>query len=263
MLTEPQSTELKQLVSRSLDRAEDIWNKVGREVQFLEARLTRAEAVPSSIPGHSWVSEDRPLVDTFVAAVVDIRDSSKHLLHAISQKEAKVSQLQRVFYETSALLPAVAQTLGYQKGRVTEYLGDGVLALFQVEPGEEKRAMYRAYWASQDCIGGVRSIVNNELARRYSLPALDLGVGLSFSKAIVTLVGLDGEKHPKAVGECVYRAAKLSKGRNEVYVDEWLKNAWPSEKGGFLQFLSRTLHGEQGYLLHAARAKAPVLIAQT
>lgn len=253
MLTEQQSIELKQLVSRSLDRAENIWNKVGREVQVMEERLAKDEALPSSIPGHSWVSEDRPLVDTFVAVVVDIRDSSKHLLQAISPKEAKVSQLQRVFYETSALLPAVAQTLGYKKGRVTEYLGDGVLALFQVESGEEEQSIYSAYWASQDCIVDVRSIVNNELAFRYSLPALDLGVGLSYSKAIVTLVGLDGEKHPKAIGECVYRAAKLSKGRNEVYVDEWLRNSWPSGKGGILRFLSKTLRGEQGYLLQEAR----------
>lgn len=253
MLTANQGSELKALVVRSLDRAEATWNKVGDELRLMEASVAKAEIVPSKIPGHNWVSDDRPLVDTFIAAVVDIRDSTKHLLNAISQKDAKVSQLQRVFYETSALLPAMAQTLGYKRGRVTEYLGDGVLALFQVERGNEKKAMYDAYWASQDCIGDVRAIVNDELARRYNLPALDIGVGLSLSKAVVTLVGLDGDKHPKAIGECVYRAAKLSKGRNEVYVDGWLRDSWPSQKGGFLQFLSRNLRGEPGFLLHAAR----------
>lgn len=217
----------------------------------METALAKAEIMPSNIPGHDWVSDDRPLVDTFIAAVVDMRDSSKHLLQAISQKDAKVSQLQRVFYETSALLPAMAQTLKYQQGQVTEYLGDGVLALFRVEPGEEKNTIYKAHWASQDCIGEARTIVNKELARRYSLPPLDLGVGLSCSKAIVTLVGLDGDKHPKAIGECVYRAAKLSKGKNEVYVDAWLRQTWPRGNGGIWGFLEKHLRGEPGYLVHA------------
>lgn len=252
MLTANQASEIESLVVQSLDRAEATWDKVGTEFRLMEGVMAKAEIVPSKIPGHSWVSDDRPVVDTFIAAVVDMRDSSKHLLQAISQKEAKVSQLQRVFYETSALLPAMAQTLKYRQGQVTEYLGDGVLALFRAEPGDEENTIYRAYWASQDCIGGARTIVNSELARRYSLPPLDLGVGLSCSKAIVTLVGLDGDKHPKAVGECVYRAAKLSKGKNEVHVDAWLRKTWPSGEKGILRFFEKSLRGEPGYLVHAA-----------
>lgn len=97
-----------------------------------------------------------------------------------------------------------------------------VLGLFRVDEGNPRGVMYRAYRASENCIGGTRDVVNNALKARYGLPPLNIGIGLSFSKAIVTLVGLDGDKHPKVVGECVYRAAKLSKGINEVYVDDWL-----------------------------------------
>jgi hypothetical protein len=61
---------------------------------------------------------------------------------------------------------------------------------------------------------------------------------MAFSKAIVTLVGTEGNYHAKALGECIYRASKLSKGNNEIYIDERLKLIWPSEEGGILNFTS-------------------------
>jgi len=54
-------------------------------------------------------------------------------MRAVSSKTSKVSQLQRIFYETSALLPAMAKLIFFENGSVTEYLGDGVLGLFTRE----------------------------------------------------------------------------------------------------------------------------------
>lgn len=253
MLTPIQNEELIALVKLNLDRAEATWNKVGKEFAMYEALTViakRAETVPSNIPGHDWVSEDNPIVDGFVALVADMRGSSQHLLCEISEKKAKVSMLQRVYYETSALLPALAQTIRYQEGRVTEYLGDGVLALFLIEKDKEEKSLYASYNAAQDCIADARKIVNLELNSRYNLPDLDIGVGLSTSKAIITLVGLDGEKHPKAIGECVYRATKLSGGINQIFVDERLRVKWPTAEGGTLHFSSTKAFGEvKGYLV--------------
>jgi hypothetical protein len=253
MLNEGQKIELAALVKLNLDRAETIWNKVGHE--FAEAMamdesmlLKKAETLPSMIPGHELVSDIRPTVDQFIAFVADMRDSSKHLLNAISVKTAKVSQLQRVFYETSALLPALAKTVQYENGQVTEYLGDGVLALFLVNEEDRAKSIYDSYNATENCITETKKIVNAELDNRYSLPDLDIGVGLSFSKAIVTLVGLQNEKHPKVIGECVYRASKLSAGRNEIYIDNQLKALWPKKKDGVLKFVSKSIRGVDGYL---------------
>ncbi len=251
-----QKQTISHLINLNLDQAENVWAAVGSEiVQFSESAtfdsaLMRAEVVPSQIPGHSMVSDQKPEVDTFIALVADMRDSSKHLMQAISPKTASVSQLQRVFYETSALLPAIAQTVKFNNGQVTEYLGDGLLALFRVTKDAPKSAFYSAHQCGVEIIGEVRDLVNKELAKRYKLPSLDLGVGLSVSRAIVTLIGLSGEKHPKVIGECVYRASKVSKGRNEMHTDDLAKVSWPTRKDGKLTFSQAKKFGPiDGYLV--------------
>jgi class 3 adenylate cyclase len=78
--------------------------------------------------------------------------------------------------------------------------------------------------------------VNRILKERYNLPALRIGIGLAYSKALVTIIGTEDNLHAKAMGECVYRASKLSNGSNEIIIDEKLKILWPKRKGGSLSF---------------------------
>ena len=105
--------EIVSIVDKSLDRAEAIWNKVGNKViaEFAAALSARAKLVPSEIPGHLLVDTETPEVDDFIALVIDMRNSSEHLMCSISEKKAKISQLQRIFYEVSALLPAMAKII--------------------------------------------------------------------------------------------------------------------------------------------------------
>ncbi|GKW23666.1 hypothetical protein PEC311524_12600 [Pectobacterium carotovorum subsp. carotovorum] len=258
--------QIRSIVDTALDRAELHWENGGHRIVVSESRKAKASmestgiedfamdhAMPSMLPGHPWVSEDETIISEFVAFVADMRDSTKHLLNAISEKRAKVSQLQRVFYETSALLPALAKTVEFEEGQVTEYLGDGILAFFKVDENNRTEAMYRARRAAIDSIEDTRSIINSALLDRYSLPALDIGVGLAMSKAIVSLVGLPSSKQPKAFGECVFRATKMSSGRNEVCVDERMREFWPKGKGGLVVFKRKTFgEGEKsvhGYLM--------------
>lgn len=260
MLNDKQKKDISDLAIENLKHAENIWNEVGSDlVVSLSETATmdsvrKYESLPSNIPGHSLISENNPKVETYIALVADIRDSSKHLMHRISERETKVNQLQRVYYETSALLPALAQTVKYEKGVVTEYLGDGVLSLFLVPNSEDEKeraaVLYASRRASINCIDDTRNIVNNILRDRYNLPALNIGVGLSMSTALVTLVGLKGEKQAKVIGECVYRATKLSSGNNKIIVDESIEQAWPTSKGGKVRFVRTTLRGVDGYELN-------------
>ncbi|WIN05611.1 MULTISPECIES: hypothetical protein [Pseudomonas] len=240
-------------IKDALDRAEKHWENGGhtlvKSTKAMDSAFVVNESVPSHIPGHSEVQDEKTVIDEFVALVADMRDSSKHLNSAISSKTAKVSQLQRVYYETSALLPALAMTIKFEHGNVTEYLGDGVLALFRVDPQNRPKAIYAGYEAAANSIGQTRTLVNAVLAARYSLPPLDLGVGLAMSKTIVTLIGLPGEKHPKAFGECVFRATKLSGGKNEIFVDAFVKGAWPTTEGGKLRFIEKSKGDVTGYLI--------------
>lgn len=256
MLTDSQEKEIRNIVIQSLNKAEEHWEKGGHQLAvalehatFTEAVLSKDESEPSKIPGHPKVQDTDTVIDEFIALVADMRDSSMHLMCAISKKTSRVTGLERVYYETSALLPAIAQTIKYKEGNVTEYLGDGVLALFKVDSDKKSKTIYSSYNAAKNIIGDTRKIVNQELYKRYTLPEINIGVGLSLSKTLVSLVGLEGEKHPKAFGECVFRATKLSTGINVVITDKFLKKMWPSSDGGRLKFEEKNVNSVKGYLI--------------
>lgn len=247
-----QKQKLFELVNDSLDRAEADW--AGVESALMEAKEAVALAnsrdfVPSNIPGHPLVDSADPKVDEFIALVLDIRDSSRRLMCAISKDKAEVTGLQRLFYETSALLPAASLIIERRNGAVTEYLGDGLLAMFRVKEGEESARISEAYAAATGSLDLTRELVNPILKDRYRLPELAVGVGLALSKAIVTVVGHGKARQAKAFGECVWRASKLSGGRNEVVVDESIRLAWPTSKDGRLHFRPEKLKGTDGFVV--------------
>lgn len=254
MMNENQKIEVRKVINNALNKAERHWNNGGHKL--VAARKSMAaldEGIESfeksNIPGHELVQDEETIIDEFIAFVADMRNSTTHLMCEISKKNADVSGLQRVYYETSALLPALGLAVKFENGSVTEYLGDGVLALFKVDPNDKSEAIYAAHRAAKNSVNDIRFIVNEILRDRYRLPEIDLGVGLALSRTLVTLVGLPGEKHPKAFGECVFRATKLSGAKNEIVSDENLKAAWPSKKGGTLTFLPKKVKGENGYVL--------------
>ncbi|GAB6263669.1 hypothetical protein [Photobacterium sp. R1] len=258
MLSSIKQGILRGIINDSLDKAEKHWKDGGyllavNKIQFESiSEKVMDSAEPSKIPGHAIVQDGETVIDTFIAFVADMRDSSKHLMCATSPKRSKVSGLQRVYYETSALLPAIGYVVREEEGNVTEYLGDGALALFRVDDDDKEKAIYAAHRAAKNAIGIAREIVNEILMKRYELPALDIGVGLAVSQTLVTLVGLYPEKHPKAFGECVFRATKLSSGRNEVISDANLKAIWPTSKGGTLRFTPKSINNVDGYILGSA-----------
>ncbi|EFI34813.1 putative adenylate/guanylate cyclase [Desulfonatronospira thiodismutans ASO3-1] len=252
MSTPDNHADIHKLVESELDKAELIWEQVSRHLDFSKRASLKAlleDSIPTQIPGYPYLEDMKPKVDYFIALVADMRDSSKHLLEAISAKKAKVSQLQRVFYETSALLPALAKTVSDHDGKVTEYLGDGVLALFRAYGEDRETSIRQSYRAASQCLSVTHEVVNNALEKRYSLPPLQIGIGMAMSQAVVTLVGLKEYVQPKVFGECVFRASKLSNGNDEIHVDEFLYQSWPIGKKGMLNFKRTIKNGVNGYLL--------------
>lgn len=245
-------TRVRKLVNAELDRAKKIWDQVEDKMVIksalaLEVSRMDSMGAPTNIPGHPTIDPSKPPVDWFIAFVVDMRDSTNHMLQAISKKDADVSELERIFYETSALLPAVAEVVRYHDGKVTEYLGDGVLALFRATEDEKARAnaCYASHKAARYVVGGMRDIVNDALKTRYRLPPLDMGVGMAFSQALVTLVGHPDEPAPKAFGHCIYRATKLADLVNQVHVDERLDDVYPTSSTGTVRFTPH--HNKHGF----------------
>ena len=228
MLSSIEVRSIKKSINDSLDRAELHWKRGGYEIALEEATIFDSSNYEHSrLPNHPVVGDDRTVIDEFIALVVDMRESSKHLsdTNLSFRINGLDSGLQRVYYETSALLSALAQVIEIKNGSVTEFLGDGVLAFFPKETGY--KSIVDAYNVAEVIVTKVRTIVNDILHERYSLPGLNIGVGLSCSKAIVNLVGIEGNKHPKAFGDCVFKATKLSSGHNQVFVDEKLIKLLP------------------------------------
>ena len=248
------SDQLNQLLSstvRALDTAESVWQQFGERMTLTASVVIdkMAKLTESPIPGHPVVAQDTVRLDQFIAMVVDMRKSTEHLMCAISLKRAKASQLERIFYETSALLPGLAVAISYEDGAVTEYLGDGVLALYPYDESEPGDSITSAYRGSRNCLQFVEDVLNPELDRRYGLPGLSIGIGLACSKALVTLVGTRSFVQPKAFGECVFRATKLSKGKDEIRVDAKLHREWPTSKEGRLHFHEKDYGNWKGYVV--------------
>lgn len=235
---------LREAIEKELDKAEAIWNEVGDQFMLNESsKYFSGGAISTKIPGFPFLVDGRPKVANFIALVLDIRNSTDHLTVAISEKKTEVNQLQRVLYETTAVYAAGVLIVEAKDGSITEFLGDGFLALFKID-NKDKEVIYNSYRVANKCIQTVQNVVNSILLERYNLPPLDIGIGLAYSKAIVTLVGTKENFHAKALGECVFRATKLSESRNEIYIDNALRLIWPKKKGGKLRF-SKLLNFEK------------------
>jgi class 3 adenylate cyclase len=254
-MTEIKAKEITALVNDSLDEAEGVWGKVGsklmnramaKSAQFSGAIVEAS--TPTTFPGYEVLEEGKPLVDEFIALVLDMRDSSNHLNCAITGTKAQM--LERVFYETAALLPACSKLISDEKGGVTEYLGDGLLAFFRVDESEKAEACYAAHRAASGCMKTVSEIINPILDGRYDLPKIEIGIGMSVSKAVLTVTGQANFVKPVAFGQCLYHATKLSKGRGEIIVDEALHLMWPKSDDGPLRFSFRMMRDNiKGYVI--------------
>ena len=129
----------------SLDEAENEWEytEAGQKLVEKSASLENRNeslvildsAIPSNIPGHDLV--DKAKISDFIALVCDIRKSTQRL--STNLVDARVNGIQRVFYETSALLPSLEVVIDHFSGSVTEYLGDGVLGFFPYLNDDEDR----------------------------------------------------------------------------------------------------------------------------
>lgn len=243
-----QLEQIRQSVKESLDKSEAIWDEFGDEFRRTHgvklAMFLEAAAFTSPIPGHRIVTDKKPSVDNFIALVADMRQSTDHMLHAIGG--GCPSLFQRVFYETSALLPALGMSIEAENGSVTEYLGDGLLALFGTNTDLDG-SIYKSYRAAKNCMQSLNKVVNPILKTRYGLPPIQIGVGLAYSTAIITLVGTSKFMQPKAVGECIYRASKFSGGNNIIGVDPSLRRMWPKGDKPTISFKEFSCRGEKGF----------------
>jgi class 3 adenylate cyclase len=247
-LNEEQKKSVLSAIESGLDRAEENWSKEGKKLMKIACDSIAIEAarVTSIIPGHPLVEDGKPNVADFISVMIDMRDSTKKLT---SSTGCGIHGFQRIYYETSALLPAIYVVSGFSEGIVTEYLGDGALVLHKFTNNEQARDVAFSALAYVD---DMRSLLNQTIYSRYNLPQIDIGVGVSMGPALVTLVGHENNVQAKAIGECVWEASKLSCGRNKMYISQSIQNIWPKSRGGKISFgrhSAERLRGVHGYYI--------------
>lgn len=255
MLSSDNVEEIVDIINNSLDLAEKTWSLFGDKIEktaALSHKAFVAEAVRTEIPGHRQIEIEAPEYGEFIAIVVDLRKSTEHLMCAISPSRSDVSGPQRLFYEVSSLLPALAKVVYLNSGRVTEYLGDGLLALIKVDDPPDE-AIYKAHDIAMQSLDVLAQLVNPILKKRYRLEPLKIGIGLGMGPALVTAVGTGPYYQGKVFGECVFRATKLSKEIAEARIDKQLYFAWPVAEKGTVFFENRNIGNIHGYLLNGKR----------
>jgi adenylate cyclase len=163
----------------------------------------------------------------FVVSMTDIRKSTE----IINDKNGVVKMF-LIFYVYAGV---VAKIVDSYQGTSTEFLGDGVLNLFDTENSSLDQAFRNSMQSSWD-IMDARQYILNPFFRSNGLPEIDLGIGIDHGMTIVTKFGYRNDTDLKAFGKCVYNASKLSKGFNEILVSDQSKQKWPYGEGGNLRF---------------------------
>lgn len=232
--------DLKEVIIDALDRAENCWSKTGHYFQLNEKRnFAKTRNIindSSSIPGFEklkWEDFDK---GSFIALFADMRDSSLRFTQALSGWHPPEK---RVLYETLGMLAMFDFVIDYYDGMVTEFLGDGCLALYHIPDDsseKEKQEIFHKAWKAANGIVGIGLETLNECFTEIKLKEAKIGVGVACSRAVVVRVGTSSNQVPKIVGACVYKASKLSYGENEVIVDKSFDVGWPGSSGGTWSF---------------------------
>ncbi|WP_183148027.1 adenylate/guanylate cyclase domain-containing protein [Chryseobacterium nematophagum] len=230
--------EMREFINRLFDDAERDWNIIRDEllqegynecllssITNINSNSLKVRSNHSIIPGFSVIEDGNIYVGDFIAFVVDIRESTS--LFKISYNDHHIENgLQKVFYITSTLLQSIAYTVLEKEGRqAVKLLGDGILVLFKVDSKEISQEIISVYKAAKTCINETMVIFNEVLGQRYGVAPLEIGIGISYGKSIVKVID---KFHTEVIGECVWEASKLSKGRNLIKlsknVENFLKN---------------------------------------
>ena len=129
---------------------------------------------------------------------IDIRQSSQ-LLEA--HRYESVAKLLTAFYN------AIVRIANEDGGEIRSFNGDSLLVFFN---GTEEDTIRRAICSAMRMVYAITEIINPTMT---NLSDLDFGIGIDYSKVLVTKVGIGGSHTNKDlvwIGRGVNRAAKIS-----------------------------------------------------
>jgi class 3 adenylate cyclase len=175
----------------------------------------------------------------FVVMMTDIRDSTR-----IINGENGLVNMFLIFYVYAGI---VAKIVDNHNGTSTEFLGDGVLNLFDTKDTGRDQALVNSMAASWDIMEAMDDILNPFFLDN-ELPAINMGIGIDHGITIVTRFGYRNDTDLKAFGKCTYNVSKLCKKVNQIMVSENSMTVWPSGENGTLNFIyPQNIEGKLAY----------------
>jgi class 3 adenylate cyclase len=201
-LSDGERDALKIFAAQSLDVADERWTVAS---VFLDARgreisALRKKALVTPYPGLESIEPERPEVRSYFVLMADMRDSTSHLRSEPPEGASIEDGMHRLYVETFGLLPTLACHIRSRSGRVTEYLGDGVLAFIEAGDIRKSAEFSAAHRLGEECLEICNDVLNELLQDRYGLPSIEIGVGLSVGQAVVTTIGSGEDEKVIAFG---------------------------------------------------------------
>lgn len=137
---------------------------------------------------------------------------------------AEQSTSEQVIETVNLYLSAMTDALNKHGGLLDKYLGDGLMALFRLETGQEE-AIKRAVQAAIAMQDAVRQV--SMRLQQQSKPSLQIGIALHAGEAIVGLVGNPNQFNYTALGETVILCQRLQSlaGGGEIILSETVYRA--------------------------------------
>lgn len=204
-------------------------------------------AISDVIPGYESCRLDfgNYIEDNFAVLFVDMRSSTARALKIGAEQ---------TFLTMHVYIPALLEVVRIYNGNVIDIMGDGIMVFFGGSKQMDKNitkaeAIKNAAYCSLDMMK-IREKVINEILREEKIewPTIDIGIGVTYGKVVITKIGINEVFDVKAYGNCVNKASKYSDGSNRIHVSKEIYSAWPSKKGGKLTF-SKAPNGE-GFIVN-------------
>ncbi len=99
-------------------------------------------------------------------------------------------------------------------GRIDNYMGDGVMALFGLDPGSAEEPVRRAVEAGlamTAAMDGLKPYLASAYGRDF-----DIGVGIHFGEAVVGSIGAIGRERVTAIGDAVNFASRIESANKHL-----------------------------------------------
>ena len=211
------------------------------KAELRESTVYASAAISDSVPGYtaSELKFGDYKKDKFAVLFIDIRNSTSR---------AELIGPVKTFLTMHAFIPAMLKVVEHHHGFVIDLMGDGIMVCFGGDTTSNTReeAVKHAGLCAIDMLRVVDEVVNPILDSDGIKYSVKCGVGVTYGDVIVTKIGINKYYDVKAYGDCINKASKYSKANNCVRVSKYIKNHWPSGKGGKISFSG---NDENGYLV--------------